>query len=149
MEILSERYQVFKERMNILKRNSAGFTLIEVMITAVVLAFGVLAVYNAFFLSLNGLNYYSDYLRVFPLLDEVFWQARNAISRQGKLENSASRGEFRTGNRNVFWNIAYALEDEVNAASSLYKVDLKVSFNAARGQVNLSRTGYALYEPVK
>lgn len=134
--------------MSISGKNSAGFTLIEVMITAVVLAFGVLAVYNAFFVSLDGLNYYSNYLRVFPFLDEVFWQAQNAISRQGKLGNSASKGEFKAGNRNVSWNIAYAPQDENNTALAFYKVDLLVSFNTSRGQVNLSRAGYALYEPV-
>lgn len=135
--------------MSGLKINSAGFTLVEVMITAVVLAFGVLAVYNAFFVSLDGLNYYSDYLRVFPLLDEVFWQAQNALSLQGKLENSAARGEFKAGNRDVSWNISYALEDEINDAAALYKITFSASFNTGRGQISLSRTGYVLYEPVK
>jgi len=138
--------------MSIPKNYRAGFTLVEVMVTAVVLAFGFLAVYNAFFISLQGLNYSSDYLRVFPLLDEVFWQAQNSLSLQGKLENSFSRGEFKAGKRIVSWNVSYNLEDEIHDASSLsrlYKVNLLVSFNAAGKQARLSRTGYALYQPAK
>jgi len=135
-----------------IKSVKSGFTLIEVMITIVLLATGVIAVYNAFSVSLRGLNYYSDYLCVFPLIDDKFMCAQNALSSSGRVEDRDAGGNFRIGNRDFTWNVAYSLEDEVNNAevlSRLYRINLYVMFYSGRKQVNLSRTGYALYEPAK
>ena len=64
------------------KRNSrSGFTLIEVMVAVAVLSFGLVMVYQAFFVVLDSFNYSADYLEIAGWMDEKIWQAQRSAGK--------------------------------------------------------------------
>lgn len=126
-----------------------GFTLIEVMVAAVILATGVIFIYDAFFVSVELLNYFSDYLSVSPWINEKLWQAQNDLSYFDTLGDAAAKGEFLYRNRRFDWDLSYSLVEEVkeqNKTHRLYRVDLSLYWQEKQRKAKLLRSAYAMYE---
>ena len=119
-----------------------GFTLIEVMVTTCILSLGIVLIYESFFISLDSLNYYSNYLNVASWMDEKIWQAQNNLSRFGLLIPIETQGEFLNGNKNFRWNLSYNLIEDTQ---NLYQIDLILSWQEGKRKVKLLRTAYAMY----
>ena len=125
----------------ILRIGNKGFTLIEVMAAAAILASGVVLVYEALFNCLDAFNYYSDYLGIVSWADEKIWQAQDSLGNSGALSMENS-GEYVNKNRTFLWAISYGSLDQ---KADLFKIDLNVSWRHGKKQLKLSRTAYALY----
>ena len=128
------------------KTGIRGFTLIEVMVAASVLALGTVLIYEAFFTSLDAYNYYFNYLNVAAFADEKIWEAQDTLTHFASLQDLESKGTFTRGSRRFSWDLSYGAIDKVKEECQLFKVDLKLSWREGKKVANLSRSAYALYE---
>ena len=120
-----------------------GFTLIEVMVAVAVLSFGLVLVYQAFFIALDSFNYSADYLQISPWMDEKIWEAQDSIRRTGKLEDNQTQGEFIARNKKFDWTLSL---NSLDPSGNLSAIDLEIGWKEARRNVKASRWGYANYE---
>jgi prepilin-type N-terminal cleavage/methylation domain-containing protein len=119
-----------------------GFTLLEVMITAAVLALGATLIYQSFFIAVDSFNYYSTILKVTPWMDEKIWQAQNDLKHLGAAAATPAGGQLEVNSKSINWGLAYHSLDQTNG---LYAVDLAASWPQGVRQVKLSRSAYAIH----
>lgn len=124
------------------KKSRAGFTLIEVMVTASVLALGAALIYQSFFIALDSFNYYSTLLKITPWMDEKIWQAQNDLKHSGAGAVETGSGQFEVDNKSVNWSLACNSADQTE---SLYRLDLTLVWPQGSRQVKLSRAAYAIH----
>ncbi|MDD5466050.1 MAG: prepilin-type N-terminal cleavage/methylation domain-containing protein [Candidatus Omnitrophica bacterium] len=122
------------------KIGNKGFTLIEIMMTTVVLSLGTILIYGAFFTSLDSFNLYSDYLNLTSWMDEQVWRAQDDLSKFGALARIQTAGEFQKSGKVFRWGLNYSLIDD-----KLYKIDLDLYWQRGRRKTGLSRSAYAQY----
>lgn len=113
------------------------------MVTTAVLSFGIVLVYQAFFISLDAFDYCRNYLRVASWADEKLWEVRDDFRRDGPSANPATSGEFTKGKKNFRWHIFCSLMD----APRLFKINLILAWKEGGRTAKLYRDTYALYRP--
>lgn len=123
------------------KIGNKGFTLIEIMVTTVVLSLGTVLIYGAFFTSLDSFNLYTNYLSLAPWMDEQVWLAQDNLSKLGVLAQGQTAGEFQKSGKVFKWGLNYSLIDE-----GLYKIDLDLYWQQGQRKAGLSRSAYAQYK---
>ncbi|MCU0651246.1 MAG: prepilin-type N-terminal cleavage/methylation domain-containing protein [Candidatus Omnitrophica bacterium] len=121
-----------------------GFTLIEVLVTTAVLAFGIVSVFQALFIVMSGLNYISSYLNIVPAVDEKLWEVNDAIRRIGPGAGIARQGVFDTADGKYDWAVSV---NPADTSADLYKVDLLTTWTKAGRSSRISRCAYVFYEP--
>jgi prepilin-type N-terminal cleavage/methylation domain-containing protein len=122
--------------------NKKGFTLIEVMVAVAVLSFGLVLVYQAFFIAFDSFNYSADYLAISCWMDEKVWEAQDNIMRTGSLQDYQLQGEFLARNKLFNWQVSSNLLDQ---SANLSAVNLQVNWKEAKRNVKASRFFYAKY----
>ncbi|MFH1190257.1 MAG: prepilin-type N-terminal cleavage/methylation domain-containing protein [Candidatus Omnitrophota bacterium] len=120
-----------------------GFSLIEVMVAASILALGAVMIYQSFFISLDAFNHCRDYLTIVPIIDEKMWDAQDTLKRLGSTAQMPSEGKFIAGNRDYRWELTYHLIDSLQG---LYKIDLVVDWREGRKSARVLRSAYEIYE---
>ncbi len=123
-----------------------GFTLIEVMAAAAVLALGTTLVYRAFFISLDAYNYYFNYLNVASFADEKLWQAQDDLTRSGSVGATETMDTFINNGRGFHWKLSYGVIEKGQGEDKLFRIDLELSWREGGREANLLRSGYALYK---
>ena len=118
------------------------------MATTAVLSLGIVFLYEAFFRSLDAYNYYRSFLEVVPWADEKIWLTQEALRESGARADIDKDGQFNTQGKVFRWNVSYGLLDS-SLDSSLYKIDLALSWKEGKRQLELTRAAYALYEEKK
>lgn len=116
-----------------------GFTLIEVMVATAVLAFGVVLVFEAFFVSMNSHATYTRYMTAGTWMHERIWEAQDALMRQGPAALSDSSGQLVLDGKPFEWQQRLK---EIDGESGLYGVDLDVSWTQGARRQRLMRTAY-------
>ena len=128
------------------KRPSRGFTLLEVMITTVVLALGATLIHQSFFIAVDSFNYYSTLLKVTPWMDEKIWQAQNDLKYSGPAGNISGAGSLEVNNKSINWSLDYSsLGSSADEKANLYQVGLVLSWPQGSRQAKLSRSAYAIH----
>jgi prepilin-type N-terminal cleavage/methylation domain-containing protein len=120
-----------------------GFTLIEVLVTTAVLAFGIVSIFQALFIIMSAFSYISHYLNVVPVADEKVWQVQDSVKRLGSRSSFDPEGVFETGGKKYDWSLSVKLTDP---ASYLYRIDLSTEWKEGRRNYKLDRSAYAIYE---
>mgnify|MGYP001499145923 FL=1 len=120
-----------------------GFTLIEVLVTTAVLAFGIVSVFQALFMIMGAFGYISHYLAVIPSVDEKVWQAQDTVMRLGPRAGLAPQGVFDIGAKQYDWTLSARLSDE---ASGLYRIDMVTQWRDGRRSHQLVRSAHVIYE---
>ena len=115
-----------------------GFTLVEIMVATAVLSFGLVMIYQAFFISLDAFDYYLNHLNAQLWLDEKIWQLEDDFRRYGSFGSTPTFGEFIMGSKNFNWSMDYSLI----GAEELYKVGLQVSWQQGPRNITLPRVAY-------
>jgi hypothetical protein len=113
------------------------------MVAVAVLSFGLVMVYQAFFVVLDSFNYGADYLEIVSWMDEKIWQAQDSIMRTGGLEGDSTQGEFVARNKKFEWLIS---SNVLSGAGNISAVNLEVDWKEAKRKVKVSRSCYAKYE---
>jgi prepilin-type N-terminal cleavage/methylation domain-containing protein len=121
-----------------------GFTLIEVLVTTAVLAFGIVSIFQALFIVMSAFSYVSHYLNIVSVADEKIWAAQDTIMRQGSKVAFEPQGVFDVGGKKYDWTMSARLTD---ADSNLFKVDLSTRWSEGRRKYALERAAYIIYEP--
>ncbi len=125
-----------------LKTGKKGFTLVEVMVAAAVLALGALFVYQPFIMYLDVFDYYASYAPVSAWMNQKMWEAQDAVMREGSVGAASSAGEFKIGARNYSWHLS---QEPLELEQGLHKLELIVSWKLAKRSPTLTRTAFALY----
>ncbi|MFA5099657.1 MAG: prepilin-type N-terminal cleavage/methylation domain-containing protein [Candidatus Omnitrophota bacterium] len=120
-----------------------GFTLIEVLVTTAVLAFGMVSIFQALFIIMNVFSYISHYLDVVSVADEKVWQVQDTLMRLGPGSAFAPQGEFDIGGKRYEWSLSVKQAD---AAAALYRIDLSTRWKEGRRPSLLERSAYAIYQ---
>lgn len=126
-----------------LRIGSSAFTLIEVMAAVAVLSLGILLIYETFFVSIDSMDFCSDYLDLACWVDERVWQAQNLLTIFGPSCVMETEGAFAKGHKAIEWSLSPALIDETQG---LYKIDFVLSWKQGKRKISLSRSAYAIYE---
>lgn len=127
-----------------LRIGNKGFSLIEVMFATAILSLGTVLIYEAFFISLDSFNYYSNYLSVIPWMDEKIWQAQDDLNKFGALTQIGTTDEFQKAGKAFRWNLNYYPIDD-----GLYRIDLNLYWQEGQRKVKLLRSAYAMYKEKK
>lgn len=122
-------------------RLNQGFTLVEVMVTAAILAFGIVVIYDALLISLNVFSSYAHYLNAQNWMNEHIWQTKDLIGRQGDIMADEMAGQMISENKPLAWHMAV---NSLDAQQGLYQLDLTLSWQEAGRQVSIVRSAYAL-----
>ncbi|MBN2119664.1 MAG: prepilin-type N-terminal cleavage/methylation domain-containing protein [Candidatus Omnitrophica bacterium] len=121
-----------------------GLTLVELIVTVVVLSLGIVLIYEGFLTTLGGFNYCIDYLNAQIWLDEKIWDVQDKLSHYKTLLTEDTSGTFLTGNKEFNWYLSYDLIEGLKEAG-LYAIDLKVSWREGFKEISTARSAYALY----
>jgi len=124
-------------------RKHKGFTLIEIMVTTAVLAFGIVSIFQALFVVMGAFSYISHYLDVVSVADEKVWQVQDTLMRLGPQAAFQPQGEFDTGGKIYDWKLSVQRPDP---AAGLYRVDLSTQWKEGRRNYRLERSAYVIYE---
>lgn len=118
-----------------------GFTLVEVMVAASVLAFGMVLVLQAFFTVINAFGRYSNELNVMTAAEERLWEAQDEIARTGIAEVSQAPATLTVNGKSYRVEVNIARRRE-----NLFEVDVFVRWQERNRQAFVRRTGYAYGE---
>jgi prepilin-type N-terminal cleavage/methylation domain-containing protein len=141
--ILSAKTVLKAAMMSSTGNNKKGFTLIEVLVTTAVLAFGIVSIFQALFIVMSAFSYISHYLNVVPVADEKIWQVQDSLQRMGSKASFDPQGAFDAGGKTYDWSLSVRLSDP---ASNLYRIDLSTVWKEGRRDYTLERSAYAIYE---
>lgn len=136
---------VVRKTQDAKRKTHKGFTLIEIMVTTAILAFGIVMIYEAFFISLDSFNYCLNHLDAQLWLDEKIWQAQDSLRQNGILNPGQMRGEFMNRNKRFSWDMSYDLIEQLEKFN-LYRLNLVISWQEGKRKINLLRSAYATFK---
>jgi len=111
------------------------------MVATAVLSLGIVAIYQALFITLDAFNYCANYLEVVSQVNERIWQTQEELRRFGPEAKITTAGTFPLEAKRLDWELSYVI---VDIASDLYKIDLTTSWKSGRRIAQITRTAYAL-----
>ena len=138
--------------MNTAKRHrrtialNRGFTLIEVMMSVAILAFGIVSIYEALFVSVDTYSYYTHYLSTQDWISEKIWKVQEELMITQELKSEQTSGQIVRNHKTFDWVMAVSQLDE---AQGLYKVNVTLFWNEGEKQVSISREAYLLPSELK
>ena len=111
----------------------SGFTLVEILVAVSILSMGIVFIFQTFFVNIDLLSHYKDYLNVMPWVDEKIWEAQNQLMRYCSLgPQMRTNGTLIVGFDRYPWNLNYKLKDRT-------KLIFQVSFYINRKHQNQTR----------
>ena len=121
-------------------RSKTGFTFIEVMVTAAILALGIVCVYKAFFISLNTLRHLTHRLYALTLLDNhiVAMQKRFETKKETLIHESAERKTVTVENTPVTFSFDQEIKT-VGSHENLYALDAGIAWPEGARTLRLHR----------
>lgn len=122
-------------------KKSKGFTLVELMVTVAVLAFGIVSIYEALFVSVDVFGYYTNYLETQDWMSEKIVQVQDQLTEARIFEADKDAGRFVRGNKTFDWTM---MVNPVDEEEGLYKIDLTLSWKQGSKDIHISRSAYLL-----
>lgn len=123
-----------------------GFTLIEIMATVAILSFGILAIFESFFISMDAFGYYANYLNAHWWINEKIWELEDRLMETEYLMIKDEGGSFNTLNKNFRWSTSVNPIDEENG---VYKLDVSVYWHEGKRERFVYRGTYAARQITK
>ena len=119
--------------------NKRGFTLIEVLITVAILSFGIVLLYQAFFICLDAVMHCSNRLEAQFLMGEKLWAAQKDLTSQETLPEGEKNGVLAGRNKDFNWMM---LVNSIPESEDLYKINLDFSWQEGKKEITVSRATY-------
>ncbi|OGX37013.1 MAG: hypothetical protein A3G91_06230 [Omnitrophica WOR_2 bacterium RIFCSPLOWO2_12_FULL_50_9] len=120
---------------------SAGFTLIEVMVSVAILAFGIVVIYEAMLTSLNIFGSYASYLNAQSWIDEQIWEAQDRVNHSRIVTTRENKGALRLNNKDSEWTMQI---DPLDMEAGLYALNIRLAWQEGERTITLSRGAYAV-----
>lgn len=116
------------------------------MVAVAVLAFGIVSIYEALFVSLDAFSYYSNYLETQTWANERLWEVQDKIMRRDIPRDEELAGEFSANNNRFQWEMVTVpiIEDR-----GLYDISLVLSWREGPRTIRVARHTHALALPEK
>ena len=118
-----------------------GFTLVEVMVGLAVLSFGIVVIFETFFLSLNTYSSYSNYLKTQNWLNEKIWDMQDRLNHSALITMNTDSGPISVNNKELTWNMNVGV---VDWDESLIEVNVNLSWQEGGRTVTSARHAYAV-----
>ena len=83
--------------------SKTGFTLIEVMMAVAVLSFGIVVLFQSFFICVDSVQYASNRLKAQLWLDAKMWEEADVIMRTNATALGETSGTFSLDGREFSW----------------------------------------------
>lgn len=120
---------------------SAGFTFLELMVSVAVLAFGIVAIYEALLTSLNVFGSYSHYLNTRLWLSEEVWNVQDRVNHSDIVVTGDNHGQLYRHGKKFDWMTTL---DPLDVEEGLYAMETRLSWEEGPRTVTLSRGGYVI-----
>ena len=127
-------------------KRSKGFTLVEVIVTVAILAFGIVTIYEAFFISMDTFGFYTNYLDTQDWINEKISQAQVQLTKAQILEPGETSGRIVRDHKTFDWSMVIS---PVNESQGLYEIDVTLSWKQGSKRVTTSRSAYLLPPQLK
>ena len=114
--------------------------------TVAILAFGIVAIYEALFISMNTFGFYSNYLDTQDWVNEKISETQNQLTQAQLLEPGETSGQIVRDQKTFDWSVIIS---PVNEEQRLYKIDVTLSWKQGGKRVRTSRTVYLLAPQLK
>jgi len=108
-------------------------------VAVAVLSLGLVMIYQAFFSSLNSLNYVSDRLLADLQINNKIWELEDLYNRSQGVFDVPASGEDKFGDRRFSWKV---LSSSIEGTTSLYKMEIVFSWMDRAKQRRLARYAY-------
>ena len=113
----------------------------EVMVTAVILSAGLVAVYRSFFITLDHLQYLSCRLYADNLIETKIARAEKDFRDLKDFDIGSMTEEVEIGKKNV--TLTYSMElKPVGSLLSVFELDITLSWEDRGRMITLSRSAY-------
>jgi hypothetical protein len=127
-------------------KKSKGFTLVELIMTVASLAFGIVTIYEALFISVDTYGFYTNYLDTQDWIGTKISEFQDQLTETRILEPGETSGQIVRENKTYNWS---AVIFPVNEEQALYKIDVTLSWKQGGKKVKTSRTAYLLPPQLK
>ncbi|MCK5012450.1 MAG: prepilin-type N-terminal cleavage/methylation domain-containing protein [Candidatus Omnitrophica bacterium] len=134
------------KQKTLFSRKAKGFTLVELIVTVAILAFGIVTIYEALFISMDTFGFYTNYLDTQDWINEKISQVQNQLTKAQILEPGETSGQIVRGSKTFDWSMTVS---PVNEEQGLYKIDLTLSWKQGSKRVRTSRVAYLLPPQLK
>ncbi|MFH1996087.1 MAG: prepilin-type N-terminal cleavage/methylation domain-containing protein [Candidatus Omnitrophota bacterium] len=119
-----------------------GFTLVEVMVAVAILSFGIVAVYQTFFVLIDAYERYSGFLDSDEWLQERIWEVEDALIRKSRAKLGRGTGTF-TGEFGQYdWESTVRV---IDIASGLFEAEFAATRSGKSGKFRISRISYVAW----
>jgi len=118
------------------KENKA-FTLVEVLVSSVILAVGLVIIFEVFLTSLDIVNLFNNRLSAQLFLDEKIWQLQSSLDQtSGMFIPNEQSGIVSISGRDFKWQLDMEL---VDLTQETFKVAARVDWTEGQKQRNIKR----------
>ena len=118
----------------------------HLIMTVAILAFGIVAIYEALFVSMDTHGYYTHYLSTQDWISEKIWDVQSELTSSGILNEEQTSGQIVREHKTYDWFMEISPLDE---AQGLYLVNVKLSWREGDKTVNTEREAYLLSPELK
>jgi len=127
-------------------RKNKGFTLVEVIMTVAILAFGIVSIYEALFVSVDTYGYYTHYFGTQDWISEKIWEVQFELIDAGVVNEEQTSGQIVRDHKTYDWLMAVT---SVDKTQGLYQVRVTLSWQEGNKKVNTTREAYLLPPQLK
>lgn len=122
-------------------KGSAGFTFLELMVSVAILAFGIVAIYEALLTSLNVFASYSYYLDTRLWLNEEAWNVQDRVNHSDIVVTGENHGQVYRHDKKFDWMMTL---EPLDVEEGLYALEARLSWAEGPRTITLSRGGYVI-----
>jgi hypothetical protein len=131
-----------RKKLYVGQRGNGGFSFIEVMLAAIILAAGLVALYRSFMVGADFINYYASRLCAFNLLEDRIAAIEHDFQALKKnFDVGPSMEEVVINNRPVEFHYDIILKP-VDKLLSVFQLDIQVSWQEKGRRAALFRSAY-------
>ncbi len=116
-----------------------GFSLYELMVAIAFLSFGLIAIYESFFITADAAKSMPYYLKTQILMDEKIWASENLLRQNGYLFPNIESGGTRVDDRDLIWEREITVLDH---RQGLYKIEIGYMWHSGPKKIRNSRIVY-------
>ena len=116
------------------------------MMTVAILAFGIVSIYEALFISLDTHGYYIHYLSTQDWMSEKIWEVQSKLINVGVIDEERTSGQIVRNHKTYDWHMVVSSMDETQG---LYRVRVTLSWREGKKIVKTTRETYVMPPQLK